>query len=216
MFTALREELANCTGPNDAVAFVAYHPNCYDDGIMHRSLMTMDKGGGLMVAHHESIHIESKVPLVNNLMVGALGLPADRYDTTKHFEHAKLGARGKIPSQLPIMRSFNESGPPTLMVTRITNKAALKEFIEQNNAFSLSPDGLQALYASDPDERAAEAIAGLRRGKLDIGALATDLGNDGGAPVDQKVWPSGSGRASFTNHSSTHGARRAVRPMGCT
>lgn len=187
MFLALGKELTNCTGPDDAVGFVAYHPDCYDGGVMHRSMFTIDREGLLTISHHESIELESDAPpLVNNLMVRARGLPANTYDTKGHFEHVRTRANGKVPEVLPVMRSFNVS-PPAMMVTRVTKNSAFREFVDRNNAVSLSPAGLQATYSSDPDERSAETIAGLRRGFLDLDKLLAEMGEDWNSPVDPAV-----------------------------
>jgi hypothetical protein len=175
-FTKLGARLKDCA-PGEAVACVCYHADTYrvqtdkstgkpvsGTGATHVSVMAITPDGEVSISHHESIVTSARAGSVRNLMPGTLGLPANTYDTTEHHQYVAKRKGGRLPRTLPIQKSYDLTGPPSVMFSKISSFSSFKEFGDRLNRQSLSRKGLHWTYASDADLSLNAVAKGVKHG----------------------------------------------------
>lgn len=160
-FGQLGQRLRECA-PGQGVAAVMWHQDTYA-GITHISVLAASPQGEITINHQESIVIGKDKP-VDGLMPAALGVPSNTYDTALLHEAMLKGTGMGVPEVLPVRASYERTGPPSAIFTRLRAFTALQAFNDRLAAEGLGPKGRQWLYAADPCLHAGEAKASLARG----------------------------------------------------
>ncbi|HEX8884307.1 MAG TPA: hypothetical protein VF797_07450, partial [Noviherbaspirillum sp.] len=160
-FGQLGQRLRECA-PGEGVAAVMWHQDTYA-GITHISVLAASPQGEITINHQESIVIGKDKP-VDGLMPAALGVPSNTYDTTRLHEAMLKGTGMGMPEVLPMRASYERTGPPSAIFTRLRAFAALQAFNDRLAAEGLGPKGRQWLYAADPCLHTGEVKASLARG----------------------------------------------------
>lgn len=160
-FGQLGQRLRECA-PGEGVAAVMWHQDTYA-GVTHISVLAASLQGEITINHQESIVIGKDKP-VDGLMPAALGVPSNTYDTTRLHEAMLNGTGMGMPEVLPVRASYERTGPPSAIFTRLRAFAALQAFNDRLAAEGLGPKGRQWLYAADPCLHTGEVKASLTRG----------------------------------------------------
>jgi hypothetical protein len=160
-FAQMGQRLRECA-PGEGVAAVMWHQDTYA-GITHISVLAASPQGEITINHQESIVIGKDKP-VDGLMPAALGVPSNTYDTTRLHEATLEGTGMARPEVLPVRASYERTGPPSAIFTRLRAFAALQAFNDRLAAEGLGPKGRQWLYAADPCLHTGEVKASLTRG----------------------------------------------------
>ncbi|WP_194711325.1 hypothetical protein [Noviherbaspirillum soli] len=160
-FGQLGQRLRECV-PGQGVAAVMWHQDTYA-GITHISVLAASPQGEITINHQESIVIGKDKP-VDGLMPAALGVPSNTYDTTQLHEAMLKGTGMGMPEVLPVRASYERTGPPSAIFTRLRAFAALQAFNDRLAAEGLGLKGKQWLYAADPCLHTGEVKASLARG----------------------------------------------------
>lgn len=160
-FAQLGQRLRECA-PGEGVAAVMWHQDTYA-GVTHISVLAASPQGEITINHQESIVIGKDKP-VDGLMPAALGVPSNTYDTTLLHEAMLKGTGIGVPEVLPVRGSYERTGPPSAIFSRLRAFGALQAFNDRLAAEGLGPKGRQWLYAADPCLHTGEVKASLARG----------------------------------------------------
>ncbi|MES3000282.1 MAG: hypothetical protein V4787_06280 [Pseudomonadota bacterium] len=177
-------------GPNEALGLVCYHRDMYEGNIVHVSLMSIKGNGSTLFCNHESVPLVArhKKAVVENLMPKTLGLPTNTWDTTELFEHwEKAGiATWYKDKLLPPERSYNDTGMPIVMFTRLGDFDTLQKWVDEGHERSLELASRQWNYCADPNTGVDNLIRGVRAGALDVDAVLAPIGGPDDAIPSQK------------------------------
>ena len=171
-FSKLGQMLEGCTG-SQGVAGVLYFKNTYPGGITHVSTMGFSADGKVSISHHESIAIVDKPGMQDGLAIGTLGIPSATYNTIElhnRLQARKSGNEMKLVD-LPIYKSFTDSGAPMVTFTPLDDFPAFEAFnvrVAAQGQYTLGP---QWLYGVDPNQKLADLAAALKAGKLQLTPL---------------------------------------------
>lgn len=156
-FSGLGQRLRACQ-PHEGVGAVCYHKDTYPGDITHVSMIAFSPSGDVAICHHESIAMSKDSP-IDNLMHSTAGVPSNSYDTADIHKRV-LGSDVK---KLPIMASYESSGPPMVKFTSLGDFGALRDFNEETTRDAFT-NAKEFLYATDPDQHLLEMKGAWRNG----------------------------------------------------
>ena len=171
-FTKLGEMLARCTG-SQGVAVVLYFKNTYPGGISHVATVGFSRNGKVSISHHESIALVDKPGMQDGLAIGTVGVPSASFNTVAlhdRLQNRQMDKRMAL-KDLPILKSFADSGAPTGTFTLLDDYDAFEAFNLHVAAQGQGVFGKQWLYGVDPNQKLAELAAAIKSGKVKIPPL---------------------------------------------
>jgi GNAT superfamily N-acetyltransferase len=176
-FKGLGERLAVCEA-HQGVAAVLYHKDTYYPGpITHVSAIGFSPAGKVSISHHETIPIGDKPAMVDGLAIGTLGIPSCSYNTIDQHNRLQNRTGDKVLkwAELPIVKSYTTSGPPTVMFTLLDSFSGFEDFNHMVAAQGQKALGAQWLYGVDPNQTLATLSAAVKTGKVHLTPLQVAL-----------------------------------------